>query len=295
MLSERYPRMYQFFGAYFNQDFDMWGNTIPEIVSCYASNCPWASHIELIDEIDAFVREHPTDLDAAFAKDYGAGFDPKLWGHTVRSFLEELKGLLIEAESIVPEPCSRLAHLLDVYLLRQDSDFSGKTVPEIVSRYRKENPRYHHLEMVSEIDAFIAAHPDDLDSAFSNDYGRAFDPRQWGYTTASFLEETRRLVADEAGEIMPSERYPEMGLIFGVYFGQDFDLFGNTIPEIVSTYKNDCPEYHNLPAELDAFTAEHPDDLDHAFEEDFGSGFDPVLWGHTTASFFDELKRLLRD
>lgn len=295
MSSERYPRMDYLIGAYFNQGFGLlWGNTIPEVVSRYKGNSPSTSHLETIEEIDAFMREHPTDLDAAFEKDYGEGLDPKWRGHTARSFLEELKWQLSEAQSIVPWRYSRLNYLLEVYL-SQDSGFSGKTVPEIVARYRKESPRDEHLELVSEIDAFIAEHPDDLDSAFDEEYGRAFDPSQWGHTIASFLAETRRLLADEEGEIMPSERYPRMGLIFGVHFGQDFDLFGNTIPEIVSSYKNDCPEYRNLPRELDAFTAEHPDDLDAAFKEDFGSGFDPKLWGHTTASFFEEIKRLLRE
>jgi len=94
---------------------------------------------------------------------------------------------------------------------------------------------------------------------------------------------------------MPSERYPEMGLAFGIYFGQDCHLFGDTIPEMVNAFRNDCPQYRNLPRELDAFVAEHPDDLDAAFEEDFGSGFDPQFWGYTTVSFFEEIKRLLRE
>ncbi|WP_316251746.1 contact-dependent growth inhibition system immunity protein [Paraburkholderia sp. UCT2] len=94
MLSERYPKLYQLFGAYLNQDSDLWGETIPEIVSCYRRDCPRESHLEMIHEIDSFISEHPDDLDSAFETDYGQDFDPELWGYTTASFLEELKRLL---------------------------------------------------------------------------------------------------------------------------------------------------------------------------------------------------------
>ncbi|MFT4065331.1 contact-dependent growth inhibition system immunity protein [Paraburkholderia sp.] len=84
--------------------------------------------------------------------------------------------------------------------------------------------------------------------------------------------------------------------IFTVYFGQDFDLFGDTVPEIVSCYRRD--ESHrreDLIREIGSFIGEHPKDLDAAFERDYGSAFDPESWGHTTASFLDELKRLLSE
>ncbi|SMG59387.1 contact-dependent growth inhibition system immunity protein [Paraburkholderia susongensis] len=93
-----------------------------------------------------------------------------------------------------------------------------------------------------------------------------------------------------------SELYPEMDHIFAIYFGQDFDLFGETVPEIVACYKKDSPyHYEKLLRELGAFRQEHPNDLDSAFEKDYGRDFDPKLWGYTTASFFDELKRLLSE
>ncbi|NIF53460.1 contact-dependent growth inhibition system immunity protein [Burkholderia sp. Ax-1724] len=96
MLSDRYPNLYQLFGAYFNQDSDLWGDTIPEIVSCYRRDCQRENHLEMIREIDSFISEHPNDLDSAFEKDYGQDLDPMLWGHTTASFLEELKHLLSE-------------------------------------------------------------------------------------------------------------------------------------------------------------------------------------------------------
>ncbi|MGF6981991.1 hypothetical protein QFZ99_001468 [Paraburkholderia atlantica] len=96
MLSDRYPRMYKLFGAYFNEDFDLWGNTIPEIVSCYKDDSPPEYRKEIIDEINLSINEHLSNLDSAFERDYGSGFDPDLWGHTTASFLDELKLLLSE-------------------------------------------------------------------------------------------------------------------------------------------------------------------------------------------------------
>jgi hypothetical protein len=96
MLSDRYPRMYELFGAYFNQDSDLWGDTIPEIISCYKNDSPIEYQREIINEINSFINEHPSDLDSAFERDYGSGFDPHLWGHTAASFLDELKRLLSE-------------------------------------------------------------------------------------------------------------------------------------------------------------------------------------------------------
>lgn len=96
MRSDRYPRMYELFGGYFNQDFDLSGNTIPEILFCYKGDSTREDRLELIQELDSFMNEHPNDLDAAFERDYGSGFDPVLWGHTTASFLEQLKCLLRE-------------------------------------------------------------------------------------------------------------------------------------------------------------------------------------------------------
>ncbi|MCC8396600.1 hypothetical protein LJ656_28835 [Paraburkholderia sp. MMS20-SJTR3] len=96
MWSTRYPKMYQLFGAYLNQDCKIWGDTIPEIISSYKRDCPRESHLEMIREIDSFIGEHPDDLDTAFETDYGHDFDPQLWEYTTASFLEELKRLLRE-------------------------------------------------------------------------------------------------------------------------------------------------------------------------------------------------------
>lgn len=86
--------MHELFGAYLNQDYDIWGETIPEIVACYMGDSPPEFHAELIKEIEKFMGDHPEDLKDAFDTSYGAGFDPELWGYKVDEFLLELTRLL---------------------------------------------------------------------------------------------------------------------------------------------------------------------------------------------------------
>ena len=97
MLSKRYPRMYELFGAYLNQDFDIWGNTVEEIVAHYKEDSSPGFHREMIGEINKFIGEHPLDLDAALNAEYYNGFNYKLFGYpTAASFLDDLKKLLQE-------------------------------------------------------------------------------------------------------------------------------------------------------------------------------------------------------
>ncbi|MCC8396599.1 hypothetical protein LJ656_28830 [Paraburkholderia sp. MMS20-SJTR3] len=88
--------MFQLFCCYLNEDSNIWGNTLPEILSCYKRDCPRESHLEMIREINLFINEHLDDLDSAFETDYGRNFSPELWGYTTLSFLEELKRILSE-------------------------------------------------------------------------------------------------------------------------------------------------------------------------------------------------------
>lgn len=91
------------------------------------------------------------------------------------------------------------------------------------------------------------------------------------------------------------EQYPELEQFIGAYFIEDFDLFGDTIEEIALCYKGVAGKARIRRAcvELDKFIADHQDRAEAAFAEHWGS-FDPALWGHTVASFFEELKRILQ-
>src|SRR4051812_44972799 len=95
MTSEsKYPELDQMFGAYFNQDFDLWGDTIEEIVASYKDGTSRQQREGLLEEIDRFVGEYPDDLDAQLSARYGYDFDPVPWGHTARSFLDEVQRIL---------------------------------------------------------------------------------------------------------------------------------------------------------------------------------------------------------
>lgn len=44
---------------------------------------------------------------------------------------------------------------------------------------------------------------------------------------------------------------------------------------------------------MDRFIADYGPEAEAAFAQEWGS-FDPALWGHTVASFFEELKQILK-
>ncbi|HLX02987.1 MAG TPA: contact-dependent growth inhibition system immunity protein [Trinickia sp.] len=91
--------------------------------------------------------------------------------------------------------------------------------------------------------------------------------------------------------------YPELNQLFGVYLNQDCRYWGKTIAEIINCYKRDSSA-ENIKAMLDEikkFKHEYTDNLDEAFKEAYGFDFNPELWGYTTSSFFDELKRLVQE
>ncbi|MCC8393561.1 hypothetical protein LJ656_13265 [Paraburkholderia sp. MMS20-SJTR3] len=87
-----------------------------------------------------------------------------------------------------------------------------------------------------------------------------------------------------------------MDNLFEIYFGQDFDIFGETVPEIVARYKKDFRHhYQKLIREIDLFRNRHPNDLDTAFHQRYWRHFSAEPWGYTTVSFLEEVQRLLRE
>ncbi|KXU89344.1 hypothetical protein CI15_09990 [Paraburkholderia monticola] len=78
-------------------------------------------------------------------------------------------------------------------------------------------------------------------------------------------------------------------------FHEDYSIYGNSIPELVHSYNMTPDERAAMLDEITRFELVNSDCLDIAFESLFGCDCDPTLWGHTTASFLDELKHLLRE
>jgi CdiI immunity protein len=89
-----YPNLDFLIHGYFNQDFDLSGNNVQEIVSCFNEENDQTLCTLITDEIDRLKFDHSVDLDEYFDEIYGFHVDPRPWGHTTASFLDELKQLL---------------------------------------------------------------------------------------------------------------------------------------------------------------------------------------------------------
>ncbi|WP_084170397.1 contact-dependent growth inhibition system immunity protein [Paraburkholderia ferrariae] len=92
-----------------------------------------------------------------------------------------------------------------------------------------------------------------------------------------------------------ANEYPELSNFIQIYFGEDFALWGNTIEEILALYRSESDPASRsiLRNEIDRFCRDNSRDLDASFEAAYGLFLDPTLWGHTTASFLDEIRRFL--
>lgn len=95
---------------------------------------------------------------------------------------------------------------------------------------------------------------------------------------------------------MNPDKYPDLWNLV-VMFGQDYDLFGETVEEIVLAFKKEADGEltADVISQIDGFKKENKNDLDVAFVKTFGELGHVDMWGHTHASFLDEVKRLLQE
>jgi hypothetical protein len=91
--------------------------------------------------------------------------------------------------------------------------------------------------------------------------------------------------------------YPQFHVLFGGYLNQDSDYYGDTLEEVVSCFKGDSSPKELMATldEIEIFKNEAGENLDKEFDDLYGFNFSPTLWGYTTTSFLDELKRILSD
>ncbi|MFE8100301.1 contact-dependent growth inhibition system immunity protein [Brenneria goodwinii] len=73
-------------GAYLNQDYDLSGETIEEVVGCYLNNESPEHAQGLINDCAKFI-ENNRNVETEFEELYGADFSPRLWGVTAADFL----------------------------------------------------------------------------------------------------------------------------------------------------------------------------------------------------------------
>jgi hypothetical protein len=94
-----------------------------------------------------------------------------------------------------------------------------------------------------------------------------------------------------------NDEFPELSNFIKNYFGEDCDLWGQTVEDMILLYmnENEAPSQMQLLRDIDEFSRINHDNLDYSFKEIYGLFFNPVPWGHTTASFFYELKKFLKE
>lgn len=73
-------------GAYFNQDYDLFGETIEEVMSQYLKSEGPEQARGLIRDCNQFINEHD-DVELEFLELYQFDFNPSRWGITARQFL----------------------------------------------------------------------------------------------------------------------------------------------------------------------------------------------------------------
>lgn len=73
-------------GAYLNQDYELSGNTIEEVVQCFLDAEQSKAAEDLIADCEKFLR-HQSDVETDFEEMFGFDFAPRLWGISADAFL----------------------------------------------------------------------------------------------------------------------------------------------------------------------------------------------------------------
>lgn len=89
-----YTALSDFMGGWFHQDFDIEGETVPEIVRAFRGVTPLGEQKKLRSDIERFLAEHPEDLDGAFEEAFNPDVIPSILSGSTRAFLEEIRDLL---------------------------------------------------------------------------------------------------------------------------------------------------------------------------------------------------------
>lgn len=88
--------------------------------------------------------------------------------------------------------------------------------------------------------------------------------------------------------------YPRLSSVIKIYFGQDYDLFGDSLEKLMNCAVDDSSpeEIRQLRDDIVHFFENHKDDLDAVFDKAYEFDFDPKLWDTTTNSFLRQLDHL---
>ena len=102
-----YPSLKNFFGAYLNQDFDLFGHTPDEVTAAYRDENTSFAARRLADEIRRFMADHGTETEEEFHASFYESFQPDMsfedWKQqTAREFLLRQLAIL-EGERNLPK------------------------------------------------------------------------------------------------------------------------------------------------------------------------------------------------
>ncbi|CAI0985485.1 Uncharacterised protein [Serratia entomophila] len=91
---------------------------------------------------------------------------------------------------------------------------------------------------------------------------------------------------------------PNLGTLVRVFFGQDYDLFGESVEEILESYR-DTENAETVQKTVDEATmllTLYPEQqrLEAVFAELVEGEFAPAPWGHTVQSFLEKVISTLR-
>jgi hypothetical protein len=89
-----YTALSQFLGGWFHQDFDIEGNTVPEVLDAFRAVTPPEEQAKLKSDIQRFLDDHPNDLDSAFEETFKPDIIASALSGSTRGFLEEMRDLL---------------------------------------------------------------------------------------------------------------------------------------------------------------------------------------------------------
>jgi hypothetical protein len=94
MSQAAYPHLWQMFGAYFHQDWELEGDDWPDLVRNFAGGQPQAELDATAAELDRLVADHPDDaaLDRELYDVLGCYYlpNPDLGGTTLRVWLGQI-------------------------------------------------------------------------------------------------------------------------------------------------------------------------------------------------------------
>lgn len=89
-----YTALSNFMGGWFHQDFDIEGNSVPEVLDAFRAVTPTDEQRKPKLDIQRFLDAHPGDLDSAFEETFKPDIIPSALSGTTRAFLEEIRDLL---------------------------------------------------------------------------------------------------------------------------------------------------------------------------------------------------------